>query len=303
MMESSIATSASKRTFFTSGGNKDQDDKATHLPIPSDDHVRSLFRLWNDALATKDPRIVAKRYAKDAVLLPTLSDEPRMDAERIEAYFQAFLKLQPQGEIVLSKVHAGPGWAQDVGIYDFTMGATNKKVKARYSFVYVYEDNQWKILHHHSSQMPEEVTPNDAPKLTADQVGNLFHLWNDALDTLDAKTVANRYTKKAVLLPTVSDVARTTPESIQDYFESFLQSKPQGKILESHVEFGPNWGKDVGIYEFTLRGNNNKIVKARYSFVYRYEDGEWKISHHHSSQMPEGLMAAAAAWEEHIKKA
>ncbi|WP_346731278.1 nuclear transport factor 2 family protein [Bradyrhizobium sp. 1] len=28
-------------------------------------------------------------------------------------------------------------------------------------------------------------------------------------------------------------------------------------------------------------------VKARYSFIYRYEDGAWKIDHLHSSMMPE----------------
>lgn len=287
-------------SFSTIMNHHQEPGRSSSLPIPSETMVRSLFRLWNDALATGEPRLVAKRYSKDAVLLPTVSDEPRMDTNGIEGYFDTFLKLKPQGEILLSKVYAGQGWAKDAGVYEFTLGATNKKVKARYSFVYVHEDDQWKILHHHSSQMPEEVTAIDAPKLSAEQVGNLFHLWNDALATLDPDIVANRYTKDAVLLPTVSDVPRSTPESIKDYFVTFLKSQPQGKILQSHVEFGPNWAKDVGVYEFTLRGDNdnNKIVQARYTFVYRYEDGEWKISHHHSSQMPEGLMAAAAAWEQ-----
>ncbi len=268
------------------------------LPTPSEDYVRSLFKLWNDALASGDARLVARRFSKNAALLPTVSDEPRMNGEGIQAYFESFLKLKPQGEILLSKVHVGPGWAQDVGIYEFTLGSTNKKVKARYSFVYIFEDDQWKVLHQHSSQMPEEVMPIDAPKLTAHQVGNLFHLWNDALDTLDPEAVANRYTKNAVLLPTVSDTPRTTPEAIKDYFSLFLKSKPQGKILQSYVQFGPQWAKDVGTYEFTLRGNNNKIVRARYTFIYRFEDGQWKISHQHSSQMPEGLMAAEAAMDE-----
>ena len=41
-------------------------------------------------------------------------------------------------------------------------------------------------------------------------------------------------------------------------------------------------------------GATGDKVLARYSFVYVKEDGEWKIAHHHSSAMPEGMMSAAA---------
>jgi hypothetical protein len=30
-----------------------------------------------------------------------------------------------------------------------------------------------------------------------------------------------------------------------------------------------------------------RAVKARYSFVYKYDGGAWKIDHLHSSMMPE----------------
>mmetsp|Transcript_77572 Transcript_77572/g.225138 ORF Transcript_77572/g.225138 Transcript_77572/m.225138 type:complete len:355 (-) Transcript_77572:45-1109(-) len=273
------------------------------LPILEEKSVQDLFYLWNDALKTLSPKIVAKRYAKNAVLLPTVSDEPRMDKESIEAYFENFLQLKPQGTILLSKVTAGPGWAQDVGLYEFSLNGGSKTVKARYSFVYTFEDNQWKILHHHSSQMPEEVTANDAPKLVdKSQVQNLFHLWNDALDTLDPDAVAARYAKEAVLLPTVSDTPRTDYDSIRDYFVDFLKLEPQGEILESHVTMGPNWAKDVGLYEFTLRASNHQKVKARYSYVYTYEDGQWKILHHHSSKMPEEEAAKLTACEEKVSQ-
>jgi len=258
------------------------------------DEVRALFSLWNNALATGDSRLVASRYAtkSGAVLLPTVSDTPRTDFDSIKDYFDAFLLKEPQGEILSGDIRIGDGWAQDAGIYEFTMGATGDKVKARYSYVYVYEGGQWKISHHHSSVMPEGI--DIATPIKKEEVQNLFHLWNDALATGDSKLVASRYAKDGVLLPTVSDIPRTDAASITNYFDSFLLKKPQGEIMESYVTIGTNWCQDVGIYEFTLGAVGAK-VKARYSFIYVYEDGQWKIAHHHSSQMPEEIPAAPEA--------
>ena len=222
-----------------------------------------------------DPEVVAARYSKNPVLLPTVSDTPRTDKAGLVDYFTNFCKLQPQGEIIDSYVTVGEGWAKDVGIYEFTMGATGDKVKARYSFVYVYEDGAWKIAHHHSSAMPESGAKggSGAPSITTDECKNLFYLWNDALATLDSTVVAKRYAKEGVLLPTVSDTPRTDFASIKDYFDSFCLKKPQGTILESYPTVGDGWCKDVGIYEFTMGADGSK-VKARYSFVYVYEDSE-----------------------------
>merc|ERR1712029_735835 len=100
----------------------------------------------------------------------------------------------------------GTNWAQDAGIYEFTMGATGAKVKGRYTFVYVFEDGEWKISQHHSSVMPEGLKPQ---AITEEEVKDLFQLWNSALASEDADTVAKRYASKAVLLPTVSDIPRT----------------------------------------------------------------------------------------------
>jgi len=205
--------------------------------------VRNLFNLWNDALATGDPATVAKRYSKDGVLLPTLSDVPRNDFESIKDYFVHFLEKKPDGKILEGEIFVGNNWAQDAGIYEFTF-ADGSKVKARYSFVYVYENGQWMISHHHSSLMPEEVVRPKA--ITKDEVRGLFNLWNDALATGDPRQVAARYTQDAVLLPTLSDKARYTSDGIADYFVHFLEKKPVGKILEGNVKIGPNWAQDAG---------------------------------------------------------
>uniref|UniRef100_A0A7S2Y1I1 Calcium/calmodulin-dependent protein kinase II association-domain domain-containing protein n=1 Tax=Fibrocapsa japonica TaxID=94617 RepID=A0A7S2Y1I1_9STRA len=273
------------------------DQKAEGETI-TEKEVRSLFSLWNSALATGDSRIVASRYSSSPVLLPTVSDTPRTNFDTVKDYFDAFLLKEPQGKILDGHITIGDGWASDSGIYEFTMGATGDKVKARYSYIYVQEDGIWKIQHHHSSVMPEEVIMGKA--ITEDEVKGLFHLWNDALATLDPKKVAMRYAKKGVLLPTVSDTPRTDFASIEDYFVNFLKLKPQGEILESNVVVGHNWAQDCGIYEFTM-GATGKKVKGRYSFIYVYEGGEWKISHHHSSVMPEGIVTAEPITEEEVK--
>ena len=207
-----LSTSVKSSVNAATGPNPKGESSYTP-PVPSDtiskEEVRALFSLWNDALATGDSRIVASRYTKSPVLLPTVSDVPRTDYDSVKDYFDSFLKKQPQGEILDGHITIGENgdWASDTGIYEFTMGIDGSKVKGRYSYIYVKEDGIWKINHHHSSVMPEEIAMGKA--ITEDEVKGLFHLWNDALATLDSKTVASRYAKEGVLLPTVSDTPRT----------------------------------------------------------------------------------------------
>jgi hypothetical protein len=70
--------------------------------------------------------------------------------------------------------------------------------------------------------------------------------------------------------------------------------KPQGVIESGDITIGCNWAQDAGIYLFTM-GYDNSQVRARYSYVYIWEDGQWKISHHHSSVMPEKFLAASSS--------
>ncbi|WP_019626629.1 SgcJ/EcaC family oxidoreductase [Thioalkalivibrio sp. ALJT] len=115
----------------------------------------------------------------------------------------------------------------------------------------------------------------------------LFDAWNDALQTGDAYRVTALYAEDAVLLPTVSNVPRTSHAEIQDYFEHFLEKKPFGTINSRNVKLGCNKLTDAGTYTFRVTdGGETKEVPARYTFVYENRDGAWKIVHHHSSMMP-----------------
>lgn len=277
------------------------------LPDPdtvTEESIRSLFYLWNNALATGESRLVAKRYAKDAVLLAAISDEPRMDYDSIKEYYDEFLKKKPQKEIIEGRIRIGYGWAEDAGVCSIIFGAEdNTTIRARYSFVYVWEDQKWKILHHHSSIMPEHLLPGQfrgssapftpRPRMTKERVQNLFQLYNDALDTEDAGAVARRFSKSALVFPTDSEEALSSPVELLNYIKEFLKYRPSFKILESYITIGPShsWAKDMGTYELTLRNGESKSkIICRYSLDYALEsDGQWKITHHQSTPIPDWI--------------
>jgi uncharacterized protein (TIGR02246 family) len=125
--------------------------------------------------------------------------------------------------------------------------------------------------------------------VTTTRIAGLFDRWNRSLATLDPEQVAANYAEDAVLLPTVSNVPRSSPEAIREYFVHFLEKQPAGRIDQRWITIGCNVAWDVGLYTFRLLDHGvARHVAARYSFVYRYENGAWLIAHHHSSVLPEG---------------
>lgn len=136
---------------------------------------------------------------------------------------------------------------------------------------------------------------------TDENIADLFRKWNLALSTLDSARVASLYWPNAVLLPTVSNVPRTDTASITDYFDHFLKKFPRGTIVKRIVHHGCNVSVDAGLYDFSVMdaAGNASSVSARYTFVYTYQNGEWKIQHHHSSAMPEPVGAAAPKADHH----
>lgn len=116
----------------------------------------------------------------------------------------------------------------------------------------------------------------------------LFERWNMALQTGDHNAVAQLYWEDAILLPTVSNVPRVNHAEIADYFHHFLESKPYGTVISRNLKQGCNKLTDAGVYEFkVVKDGKPQVVPARYTFVYEFRNGEWRISHHHSSMMPE----------------
>ena len=117
------------------------------------------------------------------------------------------------------------------------------------------------------------------------EIGSLFNDWNDALQTGDPKQVAALYENDGILLPTVSNEVRHNHAEIEDYFVHFLTKGPKGVIDESNVRVFGEIAINSGVYTFTF--NDQAVVQARFTFVYRFNGKKWMIIEHHSSQMPE----------------
>lgn len=132
----------------------------------------------------------------------------------------------------------------------------------------------------------EAVAPANAQER---QIAGLFDGWNAALATGNPAEVLKRYHPKGTLLPTVSNQVRATPAAITDYFEHFLQLKPQGVINYRDIRvLDKDSAVDSGVYTFSIvKDGKPAKVQARYTFVYEKLGKEWLIMNHHSSAMPE----------------
>ena len=122
--------------------------------------------------------------------------------------------------------------------------------------------------------------------MTDVEVWELFEQWNEALGSGDAALVADAYADDAILIPTSSNQLKDDRSSIKEYFEAVVKKEPSVKILDGRITMGRGWAQNIGIYEWNFGDGSRK--RARYTFVYVYKYGGWKIGHHHSSAMPEG---------------
>jgi len=117
------------------------------------------------------------------------------------------------------------------------------------------------------------------------QVAALFDRWNASLQTGDPKKVVANYASKSILLPTVSNTPRLTPAEKEDYFVHFLEGKPVGAIDSRVIEIDCNSAIDAGLYTFKF--GDGSVVKARFTYTYKWNGKQWLITSHHSSAMPE----------------
>ncbi|MDR2831522.1 MAG: SgcJ/EcaC family oxidoreductase [Rickettsiales bacterium] len=121
----------------------------------NDQDIEALFDRWNDSLKTGDAYQVDANYTNDAVLLPTLSSDPRITSVQRVDYFKNFLTKYPTAKIDSHTITIGCNKAIDTGLYTFRPKG-GKELRARYTFTYRWDNNRWLISSHHSSLPPED---------------------------------------------------------------------------------------------------------------------------------------------------
>lgn len=135
-------------------------------------------------------------------------------------------------------------------------------------------------------------TDRTCPAATTGDIEAQFVRFAGSWAALDPDAATALFTAEPVLLPTVSNVPRTTPAGVRAYFVDFLKNRPAARIDTSTIEIDCHTASRVGTWTVTLTDpvtGQARDVHARYSFIYRSEAGEWKIDHLHSSVMPESV--------------
>lgn len=121
--------------------------------------ARKNFYSWVESLKTKDPQKVANLYHDELSFLPTVSDEFKKGKGGAEEYFIHFLQKKPKGSLVKdeTKVLTCEIYLHS-GFYDFEIEGDQGEriiVEARFSFLWILDNGEWKIIHHHSSEKPK----------------------------------------------------------------------------------------------------------------------------------------------------
>jgi uncharacterized protein (TIGR02246 family) len=122
------------------------------------EHVTAATAKWGETLAQNDPDKVLALYATDAVLWGTLSPKVRADRAALRDYFVGAFKVLPGLKVSFGEqlIRVYGTTAVNTGYYTFSYSKDGepKTLPARYSFVFVKDGQNWMIVDHHSSALP-----------------------------------------------------------------------------------------------------------------------------------------------------
>ena len=114
-----------------------------------------MLQTWVEKIKSNDANKVADLYHEKGLLLGTFSNIERIGQNLILDYFNNLLRSQVDVEIITKHEYKSEFIATASGLYNFVLN--DKKIEARFSFVFLKTNKKWKILSHHSSVLPEKI--------------------------------------------------------------------------------------------------------------------------------------------------
>ncbi|MFL3007554.1 MAG: nuclear transport factor 2 family protein [Candidatus Neomarinimicrobiota bacterium] len=112
-----------------------------------------MLQTWIEKIRSNNANEVSDLYHKDGLLLGTFSNIERNGQKLILDYFKNLLKSQVNVEIITKHEYKTEVIATASGLYNFILN--DKKIEARFSFVFLKTKKKWEILSHHSSILPK----------------------------------------------------------------------------------------------------------------------------------------------------
>ena len=115
--------------------------------------MNDILTIWVEKIRSNKADQVAELYHDDCLLHGTFSDIERHGKKLIFSYFKNLLRTKIDVEIITQHEHKTDSLIVTSGLYNFKV--EGKIIKARFSFVFVKTKESWKILSHHSSELPK----------------------------------------------------------------------------------------------------------------------------------------------------
>ena len=129
------------------------------------------------------------------------------------------------------------------------------------------------------------ISPSAALAGPGEEANAAIDRWSAAYSSNDPEAVVKNYRPDAILLGTASAIMSEATDAIRAYFAPLKGSGNKNTIGERRtLVLSDNAVVVTGFYEFT-RVKEGKPVpeRARFTMLLIKHDGEWLISHHHSS--------------------
>jgi uncharacterized protein (TIGR02246 family) len=124
--------------------------------------------------------------------------------------------------------------------------------------------------------------------IAKDQVAVATAAWAEAYNSRQPARITALYDSDAVFWGTTAKTISTTPDAVAEYFKD-MPKTPNSRVTfgEQNIRVYGDIAINTGYYAFSVvRDGKPTTNPSRFTFVFRNQDGQWKIIDHHSSRVP-----------------